>query len=139
MKVQSQTIVKLRIVVAENDPSFRAALVAGLHEAGFAVSEAHDGGELLDLLQMTAVGFFRLVVTAQRLPRLSGLECLALAGARAPFVIVAGESDPGFHAAAAKLGVTAIVRKPVDLDLLVELITRIVRRDLDEKRGAASG
>lgn len=118
-----------RIAVAEDDPDFRGVLVACLHHAGFAVTEAHDGRELLDLLQSAAPGFFRAVVTDQRMPRLAGLECLALAGARAPFVIVSGENDAGFHAAAAKFGAAAVLRKPVDLDTLVAVVSRLVTGD----------
>jgi two-component system phosphate regulon response regulator OmpR len=134
MKVESQTILKPRVAVAEDDPNFRAVLVAALHHAGFAVTEAHDGRELIDLLQSTSPGFFSVVVTDQQMPRHSGLECLALAGARAPFVIVSGKSDPAFLAAAARLNAAAVVRKPVDVELLVQLVTNIIRRGLEEGR-----
>ena len=133
MKVVSQTVAKPRIAVAEDDPDFREMLVDALHQAGFAVSEARDGRELLELLHGSARGHFHLVVTDQCMPRLAGLECLELAGSHAPFIVVSGESDQTFHAAAARLGAAAVVRKPVDLASLIELVTRLVRNEIDAR------
>ncbi len=137
-KTDSQTMAKPRVAVAEDDPVLRSAVVAARHEAGFAVTPAHDGRELLELLQSVSPGYFRLVLTEQRLPRIAGLECLALAGARAPFVLVTGEDDPALHAAAAKFGAAAVMRKPVELTAVVALATQIIRRNLDEP-GAMGG
>lgn len=131
MKPVSQTIAKPRVVVAEHTGELRVALVRSLAEAGLAVTEAHDGRELLDLLQSATPGFFRLVVTAQLMPKLAGLECLALAGSRAPFVIISPGPDAVFHAAAAKLGAAAVVEKPFDLAALADLVMTLVRRGLD--------
>ena len=134
MSSHSQTIPKIRVAVAEDDPDCREILVEGLRDAGFAVTEAHDGGELLELLQSTAPGFFTVVVTDQRMPRLDGVECLARAGARAPFVIVSGENDPGFHAAAARFGAAAVLPKPVQLSALIDVMMDVIHRDLQKKK-----
>jgi DNA-binding NtrC family response regulator len=131
MKTPTPLVTKLRIAVAEDDPDTRDMLVECLHAAGFAVTEAHDGHELLELLESAAPGHFRTVVTDQRMPRLHGVECLALAGSRAPFVIVSGEDDAAFHAAAAKFGAAAVLRKPVDLAHLIEVVTRVAHREVD--------
>lgn len=126
MNSHSQTIPKIRIAVAEDDQDCREMIVEGLRDAGFAVTEAHDGGELLDLLQNTAPGFFKVVVTDQRMPKLDGVECLARAGARAPFVIVSGENDPGFHAAAARFGAAAVLQKPVQIPRLIDVVMDVL-------------
>jgi DNA-binding NtrC family response regulator len=115
-----------RIAIAEDDAGFRKALAARLRTAGYMVTEAHDGAELLHLLQSTPAGFFQLVITDQRMPRMYGLEILARAGARAPFVIVTGVEDAAFHAAAARFGAAAILRKPVDLEVLLDVVQDFV-------------
>ncbi len=134
MKPVSQIVKKPRVIVAEDDPDCRAMLVTCLHQASFVVTEAHDGRELLELLQGAEPGFFRLVVTDQRMPHLSGVECLALAGARAPFVIVSAEDDAQFLDAAERFGASHVLRKPIDLASFLAIVTETVGRGIELAR-----
>ncbi len=59
-----------RILVVEDDPSFRALLHDILTGAGHDVTEARDGEEGLEAAR---AGEFQLVLTDQRMPRLDGL------------------------------------------------------------------
>jgi CheY-like chemotaxis protein len=111
-----------RILVAEDDDGFRAALAMSLRMAGYVVTETHDGRELLDALNATPSGFFDLVIADHWMPRVHGIEALAQAGRRAPFVILSGAEDPVIHASAEKFGAAAVVKKPVELPDLLDIV-----------------
>jgi CheY-like chemotaxis protein len=117
---------RTRILVADDDASFRALLAERLRRAGHAVTESHDGRELLDVLNAARPGFFDAVVSDHRMPGLFGLECLALAGSRAPFVIVSAVDDPLFYASARRFGAARVVSKQIDLDELVAIVRDLV-------------
>jgi DNA-binding NtrC family response regulator len=114
-----------RVLVADDDAAFRSLMVAKLRRAGYDVTELHDGGELLDALQSVRPGYFRVVVTDQRMPGLFGLECLARAGSRAPFVIVSGSDDASFQDSARRFGAAAVLSKTTDLDRVVEVVSEL--------------
>jgi DNA-binding NtrC family response regulator len=114
-----------RVLVADDDDAFRTLLAERLRRAGYAVTELHDGRELFDVLTAARPGFFRAVVSDHRMPGLFGLECLALAGSRAPFVIVSGTDDPAFHASAERFGAAAVIPKSTDLEEIVKLVLKL--------------
>ena len=62
-----------RILVADDEPSFRELLADILEGAGHEVVEARDGAEALAALER---GQFDLVLADQRMPRMDGLELL---------------------------------------------------------------
>jgi CheY-like chemotaxis protein len=111
-----------RIVVADDSGITRRLTVKLLESNGFAVTQAHDGQELLDLLLSQESGYFRLVVSDQIMPRMLGSEVLARAAGRAPFVIMTGTVTRELRAAATRYGVAALLTKPVELGELLEII-----------------
>ncbi len=117
-----------RVVVADDDAAFRSLLATKLRRAGYEVTEMHDGRELLDALLTTPPGFFRAVISDHRMPGLFGLECLAFAGSRAPFVIVSGSTDEALSASASELGAVAVIPKSTALDALVSVLAEVVPR-----------
>jgi DNA-binding NtrC family response regulator len=122
-----------RVVVADDDEGARALLVRALTDAGFLVTEAHDGLELLDVLTTVPSGFFELVISDQRMPRLHGLEVMSRTASRAPFILFSGYDIGTLGATAARLGATAVLRKPLDIPALIE----IVERTIAERRSSA--
>jgi CheY-like chemotaxis protein len=124
---------KIRVAIAEDDHGLRTVLATCLRTAGYLVTETENGRELLDVLQGTPPGFFKIVIADHRMPRLHGLECLERAGERAPFVLVSSTDEPGLRASAAKLGAMAVLLKPVDLDVLLRLVRGLLARELIRK------
>jgi DNA-binding response OmpR family regulator len=123
-------------VVAEDDRDFRSELASALRASGYAVAETRDGAELLDVLHSTPTGFFDLVIADQRMPGLLGLECLARAGARAPFLMLTGEGDPLFQETATRFGAAAVLRKPIDLASLLAAVATVLSSAAERSGGA---
>lgn len=83
---------------------------------------AHNGQELLEILFGVPPCYFAAVVCDQRMPGLYGTECLARASSRTHFVIVTGSSDPLVEWAAARFGALALLRKPIDMQRLLDVL-----------------
>jgi CheY-like chemotaxis protein len=64
------------VLVAEDEPAVRRVACAALRKAGYAVLEATDGAEALDLLRERG-GDVRLAVLDLSMPRVDGLTALA--------------------------------------------------------------
>jgi DNA-binding NtrC family response regulator len=112
----------VRVLVADDEPEHRELIAVALRRAGYQVTKAHDGREVLDILLSVPRGYFAAVVCDQRMPTFRGTECLARASSRAGFVIVSGASDPTIASTASMYGAAAFLRKPIDLDALLVLI-----------------
>ncbi|MGD0530567.1 MAG: response regulator [Polyangiaceae bacterium] len=111
------------VIVADDDDDYRALVVAALQADGHATLEAHDGQELLALLEQANDGEPSLrpdvLITDVKMPKLSGLGVLeALRGAhwRLPVVVMTVLSDDSIHTVAMRLGAIGVLRKPFDTD-----------------------
>jgi len=104
-----------RILVADDDPSFRALLRDILEGEGHAVTEARDGEEALRFARKES---FALVLTDQRMPARDGLGLLR--GLRAelpsppPVVVLTGFGTIPEAVEAVRLGAADYLTKPLE-------------------------
>jgi DNA-binding NtrC family response regulator len=120
------------VLLAEDDDDLRELLAARLQREGLRVVEVEDGFELRDYLDLCRPGGDLsepdLVITDIRMPGESGPEALAhSAFLHAPVMIISGFVGPELRSVAATAGVAAIFEKPVDLDLLMVAIRRVLK------------
>ena len=113
------------ILIVDDDPDIREALVDVLSDSGFAVRAAANGREALAILRSSAPP--RVVLLDLMMPVMDGLqfrqEQLADPALRdIPVIVISAGSNVAESARA--LGVTASLRKPLDLDKLLEVIAR---------------
>jgi CheY-like chemotaxis protein len=110
---------KRNILVVDDDPGVRAALVGWLTRIGFAVSTAPDGRAAMELLHGPAP-LPELIILDLMMPALSGLELISLTRSDRrwsgiPVVVVTAAKEG--HTAS-QLGVAAVLRKPFhDVDV----------------------
>ena len=112
------------ILVIDDSTSMRELLNAALASAGYTVTLAADGDEGLEHALAT---HFDLVLTDQYMPRMSGLALIGKlranrAYAVTPILVLTTESDETFKAAVRDAGATGWIEKPVDPDVLVDLV-----------------
>jgi DNA-binding NtrC family response regulator len=120
------------VLLAEDDDDLREMLTARLQREGLRVVEVEDGYELRDYLDLCRPGGDLsepdLVITDIRMPGETGPEALAHSTfLHAPVMIISGFVGPELRSAAAIAGVAAIFEKPVDLDLLMVAIRRVLK------------
>lgn len=122
-----------RLLLAEDDPELRRMMARALRRRGYAVVEAHDGRELVEVLLRAVTGerglMPALIVSDVRMPGHTGLEVLARLRRidwRTPVILLTAFGDPETHAEAERLGAAALLDKPFDLDDLCSAATALV-------------
>jgi two-component system chemotaxis response regulator CheY len=119
------------ILAIDDSASMRQILSATLTAAGYEVTLAADGAEGLE--NALAVRF-DLVLTDQHMPGKTGLDLIAeLRGNPAytatPILVLTTESGESFKAAAREAGATGWIEKPLDPDMLTELVAALAEPD----------
>ena len=109
------------VIVADDDDDLRSVVAETLRMEGYLVSEAHDGAELIEMLDAGSVSP-AVIVADVKMPRLSGLgvlEALARVHWDVPVVLMTAFSDEAVSSVAGKLGAVGVLRKPFDPDDLL--------------------
>jgi DNA-binding response OmpR family regulator len=112
-----------RILLAEDDPEMLGLLACILEQDGYEVVRAADGVGLLTLIESATweqpPRRYDAIVSDVDLPALNALDVLAgLRPARGetPVVLVTAYGDANARAKARRLGVRAVLDKPLDVD-----------------------
>ncbi|CAB3713760.1 response regulator [Paraburkholderia rhynchosiae] len=119
------------ILAIDDSASMRQILSATLTAAGYEVTLAADGAEGLE--NALAVRF-DLVLTDQHMPGKTGLDLIAElrsnpAYTATPILVLTTESGEPFKAAAREAGATGWIEKPLDPDMLTELVAALAEPD----------
>lgn len=122
------------ILVAEDDFEMRRMLCKALAAAGYRVREARSGSEALRC--MSALLHRRrlpigpdCIIADVRMPGFSGLEVLEAArllDRGMPVIVITAFGDAATHESAQRLGATAVMNKPLDIQELVAMVRRLV-------------
>ncbi|MFQ5416533.1 MAG: sigma-54-dependent transcriptional regulator [Myxococcota bacterium] len=130
---------RLRVLVADDEPTIRFVLRETLEEEGFEVVEVGDGGSAVELL---TTGGFQLAFIDIRMPGLTGLEVLdrmAAIGSETSIVIITAQNTFENAVEAMKRGALDYLVKPfgvAEVKLLAHKVhrTRSLEREIRELR-----
>jgi len=123
-----------RILVIDDDASFRFAMKKALRRLGYVVEEASGGREAL--VKLMSADPPDAALLDMRMGDLDGLDVLRRAsGTSARVIVLTGHGSVGAAVEAMKLGAFSFLEKPVDADLLAPLLTQAIA----EARGRRSG
>ena len=123
-----------RILLAEDDDELRKLLTWSLHKEGYRVTECTDGMVLLNNLDgylfLEEANGFDLIISDIRMPGLTGIEILE--GLHTyenfpPMILITAFGDEETHAQAHRLGATAILDKPFDIEDLLTKVREILQ------------
>ena len=113
------------ILVVDDDEDTRSCVCTVLGEEGYEVASARNGSEALDLLK--TIGRPSLVLLDLMMPVMSGWDVLdafkknpMLVGL--PVVVFTAAGDSSVNDRGLK---KPVLRKPIDLDLLLEMVNKI--------------
>jgi EAL domain-containing protein (putative c-di-GMP-specific phosphodiesterase class I)/CheY-like chemotaxis protein len=116
-----------QVLLVEDDPIVRTAYAKVLKAGGLSLETAQDGVEALEKVR---AGAFDAVVTDINMPRLSGIEFLRRLRENrldVPVVLVTGGPALETAVRAVEYGAFRYLSKPVDVDALIETVTRAAR------------
>jgi FixJ family two-component response regulator len=115
------------IAVIDDDDSFRVALVESLSSLGF---ESSGYASARDFIAGNGQGLCKLVVTDVHMPGMSGLDLmrhLTASGSKVPVIVITARSESGLEARVAAAGAAYFLKKPFEIDELIECIERVVK------------
>ena len=115
------------ILAIDDSAAMREILSATLTTAGYDVTVAKDGDEGLEHALAMA---FDLVLTDQHMPGKTGVDLIAELRANpayeaTPILLLTTESGEPFKEAARAAGATGWIEKPLDPDMLTELVSTL--------------
>ena len=114
------------IAIVDDDPSFREALERFLGTFTFRVRSFASGEEFLNSSELRCVSCLLLDLA---MPGMNGLEVkqqLGTRGLRIPTVLVTAHTDGDVVQHLLAAGAIAILPKPVDQQMLLRLVQRVV-------------
>ena len=117
-------------VVADDDEDARFLVAAALRRAGFRVSEASDGLELLAIVEASDFSTL-LVVSDIGMPGCDGIAAAQLLRGRdatLPIVLITANTDPETMEDAMLAGADHVFYKPLDLRQLVDVVVELSAR-----------
>jgi FixJ family two-component response regulator len=120
---------KLEIAVIDDDDSFRGALVESLSSLGYGCSGFASAEAYLRVIGKKSLN---CIVTDIHMPGMSGLDLvnrLAARGSptRIPVVLITACADSDLEAKAAAAGAACLLRKPFEINDLIECIEGAVK------------
>jgi DNA-binding NtrC family response regulator len=119
----------LSVLVVDDENAVRRFVVRVLEREGYAVSEAKDGAEAMEVLKLEPSGF-SVVVSDIVMPRVNGVELmqeLSVLHPELPVILMSGYAT----AALAEMGIAApcsILPKPFPSERLIEEVRRCARK-----------
>jgi len=117
----------IEIAVIDDDQSFRVALVESLSSLGY---RADGFASAEDYIGLAGGKSFDCVVTDIHMPGMSGLDLmkrLAASGSTTPVVLITARSDANLEAKAAAAGAACLLRKPFEINDLIQCIEGAVK------------
>ena len=118
----------MRILLVDDDAAVRDSIALVLEEAGFQVDQADHGASGMRLLRANEPD---LVITDILMPQKEGIETIREIRAvlpRTPIIAISGNAEPraDYLKMAQAFGASAILAKPFDPTVLLELVNRLL-------------
>ena len=110
-----------KILVVDDDDSFRLSVANFLEGKGYVVTQAENG----DLGKfMTLLSKYDLIISDIHMPEIDGLSFAQYLRSKfsIPLILMSGNPPENTDAVAAELGVYSVLRKPIQPDTLFEVV-----------------
>jgi two-component system chemotaxis response regulator CheY len=110
------------VLVTDDDADFRSVVCEALLRRGVQTAQAADGDEALRVIEKTAI---HMVLLDVHMPRVTGLDVMRILSERPnamPYVLMSAMMDEAIEREAARMRAYKILRKPVRLGQLREIV-----------------
>lgn len=117
---------KQKILVVEDNDFVRMQIVKFLNDAGYETVEGTDGDDAINKINDN----IDIAIVDLRMEPKDGFEFMRYMqgeGIKLPVILVTGDQDPELLSEASKLGVAAVLMKPVQKDRLVKTVERTIK------------
>jgi len=118
---------KPRLLVADDEDSFRMLMARALEDSGFEVTQASDGDEAVLAARERS---FDLALLDVRMPKIDGIGVLRMLRSDSPTtdcIMITGYQDVKIAVEAIKLGAKDFLSKPINVEELVQRVRSVLR------------
>jgi DNA-binding NtrC family response regulator len=119
-------MISMKILVADDDAQMQVAVTVALQQGGHEVVVVSDGEALLDEADK---GSWDIIITDDRMPRLSGTEVIAQLvekGNHTPLLLMTAYGDVSKAVEAIQCGASDFLSKPFSADELLRVVSRVM-------------
>ena len=121
------------ILIVDDDATTRKLLTAILGKYGYSITEAPDGEDAWQLLQIKS-GRFDLVLLDRKMPRLDGVALLTRLKSEKslchiPVILLSGMTEDADFIEGIRLGAHGYLAKPINAEMLLTMIRTTIRND----------
>ncbi|MCK5375089.1 MAG: response regulator [Alphaproteobacteria bacterium] len=114
------------ILVVEDNDFVRMQICRFLDDEGFETLESIDGQKALEVISNENVD---MIVVDVRMEPINGFDFVRIIrghGDKTPVLVVTGDENADILSEASKLGIMAVLKKPVQKDRLIKSVLRIL-------------
>ena len=115
-----------RILVVEDNDFVRMQLCRFLDDEGFVTLESTDGRDALNKMSRDDSDMAIVDVRMEPVDGFEFVKILRSRGNQTPILIVTGDDNADILSEASRLGIAAVLRKPVQKDRLIKSVLRIL-------------
>jgi len=115
-----------RILVVEDNDFVRMQVCRFLNDEGFETLESTNGQEALDSISNNGAD---MAIVDVRMEPVNGFEFVSILrgqGNKMPILVVTGDENADILSEASRLGIAAVLKKPVQKDRLIKSVLRIL-------------
>ena len=138
LEQKPESFAGMRILLAEDNELNQEIASAILEDAGFVTEQAENGKEAVERVSAAEAGYYDAVLMDLQMPVMDGYEAArqirALADpakANIPIIAVSANAFEEDRKASIAAGMNAHIAKPIDVKLLMEILTKYLRPELD--------
>lgn len=117
------------ILICEDDPVVQELLKGFLGSEGFKVQMASDGSKGLEIIES---GTIELVISDIQMEPMDGITLLKTLREKnnmMPFIMITGHPEIDTYIKAIhELGAFEYIQKPLDLDILLQVVNRLIKK-----------
>ncbi|MEX1026152.1 MAG: response regulator transcription factor [Planctomycetota bacterium] len=121
----------MRVLIVDDDASFRRILSLTLSQAGFDSEEAESGADAIDRLSEAPRGHFDVILLDLEMPGGMGhgtLLHLREGGDEVPVIVISGRESVAERVSVLRMGADDYLVKPIDTEELLARIGSVLRR-----------
>ena len=119
------------LLLVEDDDIVATMMISGLERMGYDVIHCQNGQEALAALAAEP-GHYRLMITDYKMPNMTGLDLsrqVSKIYPNMPIIMISGYSDEKLQAASYGTSIRRVLKKPVRMKLLSEVISEVLTTD----------
>lgn len=116
----------LDVLIVDDDQNMRATLMEILREDGYFVRSASTGEEAVELCRRY---WFRVILMDMRMPGLDGISAyrqIRQHCKRSQIILMSAYGSEGLERSALDAGMLAFLQKPLDLEVVMNLLTEVM-------------